>query len=90
MVKLVRPGGFMEVNIYNAKANLSKLIQSLIDGDEETVIISKNGKPVVQMTLLSKKQNKRIGTAKKEMEKFNISLDDFNSIPIGDFYGENL
>lgn len=75
----------MEVSIYEAKANLSRIIQSLIDGKEEQVIVSKNGKPVVQMTLLTKKNLKRVGAAKKEMEGFDLSLEDFNSIPIGDF-----
>ena len=75
----------MKVSISEAKANLSKIIQSLIDGKEEQVIISKNGKPVVQMTLLTKKNSKRVGAAKKEMEGFDLSLEDFNSISVGDF-----
>ncbi len=75
----------MEVNIYDAKTNFSKLIQALIDEKEETIIISKNGKPVVQMTLISKKNSKRVGVAKKEMEGFDMSLEDFNSIVIDDF-----
>ena len=75
----------MEINIYDAKTNFSKLIQALIDEKEETIIISKNGKPVVQMTLIAKKDSKRIGAAKKEMEGFNMSLEDFNSIVVDDF-----
>ena len=75
----------MVVNIYEAKANLSKIIQSLIDEKEEEIIISKNGKPVVQMTLYHKNNNKRVGIAKKELANFNLSLDDFNAIPIDDF-----
>ena len=75
----------MEISIYDAKANLSKLIQSLIDQKEEVIVISKNGKPVVQMTLISRKNNKRIGSAKKEMAGFDISLEDFNAIQIDDF-----
>ena len=78
----------MEISIYDAKANFSKLIQSLIDGKEETIIISKHGKPVVQMTLINKKNTKRVGVAKKEMSGFDLSLDEFNSIPINDFYGD--
>ena len=75
----------MELSLYEAKTNFSKVIQSLIDGKEEMVIISKNGKPVVQMTLVSKKNSKRIGIAKKEMEGFDMSLEEFNSIPTLDF-----
>ena len=75
----------MEVSIYDAKTNFSKIIQSLIDGKEEIVVVSKNGKPVVQMTLVAKKNSKRIGIAKKEMDGFDMSLEEFNSIPTLDF-----
>lgn len=75
----------MEISIYEAKTNFSKLIQQLIDGKEEVIIISKNGKPVVQMSLLNKKNSKRVGIAKKEMKEIDISLEDFNSIPVEEF-----
>ena len=75
----------MEFNIYEAKTNFSKIVQLLIDEKEEVIIVSKNGKPVVQMTLISKKNSKRIGAAKKEMEGFDMSLEDFDSIPTLDF-----
>lgn len=77
----------MEINIYDAKTNFSKIIQSLIDEKEDTIIITKNGKPVVQMTLISKKNSKRIGVAKKEMAGFDMSLEDFDSIPVDEFEG---
>ena len=77
----------MEINIYDAKTNFSKLIQSLVDEKEEVIFISKNGKPIVQMTLINKKNTNRVGAAKKDMEGFDISLEEFNSIPIDDFYG---
>ena len=72
----------MELSIYEAKSNLSKVIQSLLDEKEDIVIITKNGKPVVQMTLINKRNNKRIGAAEKEMKEFDISVEDLNSIPI--------
>lgn len=75
----------MELNIYEAKTNFSKLVQLLIDGKEETIVVSKNGKPVIQLVPISKKNSKRIGIAKKEMEGFDISLEEFNSIPVEDF-----
>ena len=71
----------MELSVSEAKNNLSKAIQTLIDGKEEKIVITKNGKPVVQMTLYSKKVNKRIGIAKNEMKGFDMSLEEFNSIP---------
>lgn len=75
----------MEINIYDAKTNFSKLINSLLEEKEDVIIISKNGKPVVQMTLINKKNSKRLGSAKKEMNGFDMSLEDFNSIEVTDF-----
>ena len=75
----------MEMSLYEAKTNFSKVVQDLIDGKEDMIIVSKNGKPAVQITLVSKKNSKRIGIAKKEMDGFDISLEDFNSIPTLDF-----
>lgn len=78
----------MEISIYDAKAHLSSLIQSLVDEKEEVIYISKNGKPIVQLTLIKNKVSKRIGAASNEMKGFAISQDEFNNIPIGDFYGD--
>lgn len=75
----------MELSIYETKTNFSKVVQALIDGKEDVVIVSKNGKPVVQITLISKKNSKRVGIAKKEMNDFDLSLEDFNAIPTLDF-----
>ena len=49
------------------------------------IVVSKNGKPVIQLTPVSKKKSERIGIAKKEMKDFDISLEEFNAIPIGNF-----
>ena len=79
----------MEINIYEAKTNFSKLAQLLVDGKEEEIIVCKNGTPVLKMIKFKKdKRVKRIGAAKEEMKGFNISLEAFNSIPIDDFYGD--
>lgn len=75
----------MEINLYNAKTNFSKIIQQLIDGDEEIIIVTKNGKPVVQMTPIAKKVSKRVGIAKNEMSIKDVSLEELNSITIDDF-----
>ena len=75
----------MEINIYDAKAQFSKLIQLLVDGKEEVIVISKNGKPTAQITRLCGKNTKRVGAAKKEMEGFSITVDELNSIEIDDF-----
>ena len=75
----------MEINIYDAKTHFSKLIQDIIEQKEESIVITKNGKPVAQLISINKKNSKRVGAAKKELEDFDLSLEDFNSIPIDDF-----
>ena len=78
----------MEISIYDAKTHLSNLIQQLVEEKEDIIYISKNGKPIVQLTLIKNKKTKRLGAAKKEMKGFDLSLEDFNSIPVDNFYGE--
>ena len=75
----------MELSIYETKSQFSKLVQLLIDGKEESITVSKNGKPVIQLVPISKKNSKRVGSAKKEMQNFDLDLDEFNSISIGEF-----
>ena len=75
----------MEMSLYEAKTNFSKVVQDLLDGKEDVIVVSKNGKPAVQITLVSQKNSKRIGIAKKEMKDFDISLEEFDSIPTLDF-----
>ena len=75
----------MELSLYEAKTNFCKVVQDLLDGKEDIVIVSKNGKPAVQITLVNQKNSKRIGIAKKEMNGFDVSLEEFDSIPILDF-----
>lgn len=76
----------MEVDIYEAKSKLSKLIQSLVDKTEDEIIISKNGKPLVSMKLLNKKTNKRVGIAEDYFKGFDMSMEDFNSLDVSDLF----
>ena len=75
----------MELNLYEAKTNFSKLVQFLIEGKEDSIVVKKNGKPVVQLTPITSKNSKRIGAAKKEMKDYDISVEEFNSIEVMDF-----
>ena len=75
----------MELNIYEAKTNFSRILQLLIDGKEESIIVSKKGTPIAQILPISQKNSKRIGAAKKEMSGFDISMEEFDAIPIEDF-----
>lgn len=53
------------VNIFEAKTNLSKLLESIESGREHEVIIARNGKPVARLVPVSiLPLDKRIGVAK--------------------------
>jgi prevent-host-death family protein len=63
----------MEVNIHEAKTNLSKLLERVALGEE--VVIAKAGKPVAKLVPLSTEPKTRIlGSAKGEF----VVPDDFN------------
>ena len=64
-----------QVNILEAKSNLSKLIQSLERREQDSITIARNGKPVAKLTLFDENNNrKRIGVAR---DKFVVP-DDFD------------
>jgi prevent-host-death family protein len=70
-----------QVNIHEAKTQLSKLIQEALDGEE--VIIARNSQPLVRLEVLqSAKKQRRIGGLKgvvvKVSEDFDAPLDDFS------------
>jgi len=44
----------MDVNIYEAKTHLSRLIEQALKGEE--VVIARNGKPLVRLTPIEPKQ----------------------------------
>ncbi len=68
-----------QVNIHEAKTQLSKLIEKVKKGEE--VIISKYNKPVVKLVLIEElKSKRRLNTAKGRIvmsEDFDRPLDDF-------------
>jgi prevent-host-death family protein len=49
-----------QVNMHEAKSNLSRLVESLVSGEEKEVTISRNGRPVVRMTLVPNDRPKRV------------------------------
>ena len=51
----------MEVNIHEAKTNLSRLIERALMGEE--IIIAKAGKPVVKMVRIRKSGKRVFGSA---------------------------
>jgi len=68
-----------QVNIYEAKTQLSKLIEKVKKGEE--VIISKGNKPVAKLVLIDElKPKRKLGTAKgliSILNNFDSPLEDF-------------
>ena len=70
----------LQVNIHEAKTQLSKLIQAALSGKQ--VIIARGNKPVVRLEVLPEARGKRkIGNAKglvlKMADDFDEPIDDF-------------
>ncbi len=54
-----------QVNVFQAKSELSKLLAMLENRDETEIIIARNGKPVAKMTRWEESSaSRRIGVAK--------------------------
>ena len=59
----------MQVNILEAKTELSKLVRLIETGKEDRIIIARYGKPVVKMVLYNDAPvSKRIGVAKGKLK----------------------
>ena len=70
----------LQVNIHEAKTQLSKLIQAALNGKQ--VIIAKGNKPVVRLEVLPEARSiRKIGNAKKLIRSIS---DDFDE-PLDDF-----
>lgn len=55
----------MQVNVFEAKTDLSKLIRILETKKEDFITIARNGKPIVKLTLINEAPvSNRIGIAK--------------------------
>ena len=70
----------MQVNIHEAKSQLSRLIQRSMDGEE--IIIARNNHPVIRLEPIKPKPTKRKlgalqGLIKSIDSNFNAPLDDF-------------
>lgn len=65
----------MQVNILQAKTDFSKLVRILESKREDTIVVSRYGKPVVKITLYDETPvSKRIGVAKGKF-KSPVDLD---------------
>lgn len=77
-----------QFNMYEAKTNLSKITKMLENKEEDMVIISRNGKPVLKVVLYEENSRKNfIGCAKGMF----VIPENFDDIDIeSDFSGEIL
>lgn len=73
----------MQVNILEAKTNLSNLVRLIETGKEEFIVIARHGKPVVKMEIYNDvPASKRIGIAKgklrspDDLDKYNQEIDE--------------
>ena len=66
----------VQVNVLEAKTDLSKLIRMLESGMEDTITVARNGKPVVKIVLIDQAPvSRRIGIAKGKFK----APDDFDA-----------
>ena len=78
----------MQVNVAEAKRDLSKLIRLLENKTEKEVMISRNGKPVARIEYYSETPvSKRIGVAKGKIsapDDFDAANDEIYSMMTGE------
>ena len=68
-----------QVNIFDAKTNLSQLIKLLETKQEDEIIIARNGKPVAKLILyVSNKNTKRTGLFNGQMK--SMTQEEFDSV----------
>ena len=73
LTRLMKGAKTVQVNILEAKTELSKLIRLLESKREDSITVARNGKPVVKITLVSDADvSNRIGVARG---RFNTTGD---------------
>ena len=73
LTRLMKGAKTVQVNILEAKTELSKLIRLLESKREDSITVARNGKPVVKITLVSDADvSNRIGVARG---RFNTAGD---------------
>lgn len=78
----------MQVNVMEAKTDFSKLIRLLESKREDSIIVARNGRPVVKMTLVDDSPvSRRIGIAKGKFrapEDFDANNDEAAAMLMGE------
>ena len=86
LANLTKETDMIQFNMFDAKTNLSRIAKMLEEGTEDYVIIARNGKPLLRITLEKQKQaSERFGIAKG---MFSVP-ENFDEIDISeDFEGD--
>ncbi len=67
----------LTVNMFEAKTQLSKLVEAIESGSEREIIIARNGKPAARLVpIAANRADKRIGIAKGKFK----APDDFGAL----------
>ena len=75
-----------QVNILEAKTDFSRLVRLIESGQEESIVVSRYGKPVVKMTLYDDiPVENRIGIAQGKLQ-YPDDIDEFND-EIAEMFG---
>lgn len=78
----------MQVNVMEAKTDFSKLIRLLESKREDSIIVARNGRPVIKMTLVDESPvSRRIGIAKGKFrapEDFDANNDEAAAMLMGE------
>lgn len=77
-----------QFNMYETKTNFSKIAKLLEDKKEDRVIISRNGKPILEMKLYEDKKREKLFGCAKGMFEIPKGFDDIDISE--DFSGEIL
>ena len=56
------------VSLFDAKTHLSRLIEQVISGAEDEIVISRNGRPVARLVPMQPHVSQRVGLARGEFE----------------------
>ena len=86
LANLTKETDMIQFNMFDAKTNLSRIAKMLEEGTEDYVIVARNGKPLLRITLEKQKQaSERFGIAKG---RFSVP-ENFDEIDISeDFEGD--
>ncbi len=83
----------MQVNIFDAKTDLSKLIKMLENQEEESITIARNGKPVAKLIPYEKeKESRKLGIAKNRLKDHSFSWEEWEAMDkeIEELFGETV